>query len=117
MFMFMVPSMLQAAVGGRMRFFISGGAPLPTYAGSFMATAMIVPVLQVRFDHSSHAACGCLRRLFLCKACPGIAASSLELTQFNDAAALSAQPQKLSVRKLLLLFGLRCVYDISSNAA
>jgi hypothetical protein len=39
---------LQAAVGGRMRLFISGGAPLPTYAGSFMATAMNVPVLQVR---------------------------------------------------------------------
>lgn len=39
---------MQAAVGGRMRLFISGGAPLPTYAGNFMATAMNVPVLQVR---------------------------------------------------------------------
>jgi hypothetical protein len=38
----------QAAVGGRMRLFISGGAPLPPYAGHFMATAMNVPVLQVR---------------------------------------------------------------------
>jgi hypothetical protein len=31
-----------------MRLFISGGAPLPKYAGDFMATAMNVPVLQVR---------------------------------------------------------------------
>jgi long-subunit acyl-CoA synthetase (AMP-forming) len=38
---------LQAAVGGRMRPFISGGAPLPPYAQNFMATAMNVPVLQV----------------------------------------------------------------------
>jgi long-subunit acyl-CoA synthetase (AMP-forming) len=38
---------MQAAVGGRMRLFISGGAPLPKYAGDFMATAMNVPVLQV----------------------------------------------------------------------
>jgi hypothetical protein len=43
---------LQAAVGGRMRLFISGGAPLPTYAGTFMATAMNVPVLQVRDKNS-----------------------------------------------------------------
>lgn len=41
---------LQAAVGGRMRLFISGGAPLPTYAGTFMAVAMNVPVLQVGRD-------------------------------------------------------------------
>lgn len=38
---------MQAAVGGRMRLFISGGAPLPKYAGDFMVTAMNVPVLQV----------------------------------------------------------------------
>jgi long-subunit acyl-CoA synthetase (AMP-forming) len=44
----LVAGVLQAAVGGRMRLFISGGAPLPTYAGTFMATAMNVPVLQVR---------------------------------------------------------------------
>jgi hypothetical protein len=30
-----------------MRLFISGGAPLPKYAGDFMVTAMNVPVLQV----------------------------------------------------------------------
>jgi hypothetical protein len=40
---------LQAAVGGRMRLFISGGAPLPPYAQNFMATAMNVPVLQARW--------------------------------------------------------------------
>jgi long-chain acyl-CoA synthetase len=36
----------QAAVGGRLRAFLSGGAPLPTYAQDFMQTAMCVPVLQ-----------------------------------------------------------------------
>lgn len=46
---------LQAAVGGRMRLFISGGAPLPPYAGAFIATAMNVPVLQV-----SRCYCHCL---------------------------------------------------------
>lgn len=38
----------QAAVGGRLRAFLSGGAPLPTYAQDFMQIAMCVPVLQVR---------------------------------------------------------------------
>uniref|UniRef100_A0A383WNH5 Long-chain-fatty-acid--CoA ligase n=1 Tax=Tetradesmus obliquus TaxID=3088 RepID=A0A383WNH5_TETOB len=36
----------QAAVGGRLRVFISGGAPLPKYAQGFMQVAMCVPVLQ-----------------------------------------------------------------------
>eukprot|EP00878_Enallax_costatus_P005018 GHUV01005278.1.p1 GENE.GHUV01005278.1~~GHUV01005278.1.p1 ORF type:complete len:528 (+),score=95.01 GHUV01005278.1:432-2015(+) len=36
----------QAAVGGRLRAFISGGAPLPKYAQDFMQIAMCVPVLQ-----------------------------------------------------------------------
>ncbi|WIA13533.1 hypothetical protein OEZ85_007105 [Tetradesmus obliquus] len=36
----------QAAVGGRLRVFISGGAPLPKYAQDFMQVAMCVPVLQ-----------------------------------------------------------------------
>lgn len=64
----MVPSM-QAAVGGRMRFFISGGAPLPTYAALFMATAMNVPVLQVglitvamRLEAACNA-CSCVRHV------------------------------------------------------
>ncbi len=38
---------VQAAVGGRLRAFISGGAPLPTYAQDFMQIAMCTPVLQV----------------------------------------------------------------------
>jgi long-chain acyl-CoA synthetase len=37
---------LQAAVGGRLRVFLSGGAPLPKYAQDFMQIAMCVPVLQ-----------------------------------------------------------------------
>ncbi|KAF6251919.1 acetyl-CoA synthetase-like protein [Scenedesmus sp. NREL 46B-D3] len=36
----------QAAVGGRLRVFLSGGAPLPKYAQDFMQVAMCVPVLQ-----------------------------------------------------------------------
>eukprot|EP00879_Flechtneria_rotunda_P001890 GHRR01002062.1.p1 GENE.GHRR01002062.1~~GHRR01002062.1.p1 ORF type:complete len:668 (+),score=222.63 GHRR01002062.1:317-2320(+) len=36
----------QDAVGGRIRAFLSGGAPLPRYAQDFMQTAMCVPVLQ-----------------------------------------------------------------------
>jgi long-chain acyl-CoA synthetase len=33
-------------VGGRLRVFLSGGAPLPKYAQDFMQIAMCVPVLQ-----------------------------------------------------------------------
>jgi len=50
---------LQAAVGGRMRLFISGGAPLPPYAGAFIATAMNVPVLQV--SSRCYGQCCCLQ--------------------------------------------------------
>jgi hypothetical protein len=39
--------LLQAAVGGRLRVFLSGGAPLPQYAQDFMQVCMCTPVLQV----------------------------------------------------------------------
>jgi hypothetical protein len=80
----------QAAVGGRMRLFISGGAPLPKYAGTFMSVAMCVPVLQVRCCMSARVrVCACCSDCWIMRLCCG---AGLHLLPSRGAPRACVQP-------------------------